>query len=148
MSERCTKHTKYERFIKHSLQINREEENVLNLYVLFSFIYLYCYYCYFSYYCYDYYHIVILLLVIIIVIIIIGFYVVTICFIFDGARLWPGAWQISRNVKNKRNGGYHEADENDDNTFIYIYIYIYIYICISLLLLLLLLLLLFICYFF
>ena len=43
---------------------------------------------------------------------------------FDGTRLWRGlqVWQISGDVKNKRN----EIDENDDNTFVYIYIYIYI----------------------
>ena len=36
-------------------------------------------------------------------------------------------WQISGNVQNKRDGGNHEVDENDDNTFIYIFIYIHIY---------------------
>ena len=69
------------------------------------------------------------IIIIINIIIIIKFYVVTICFVFDGERLWRGleAWQISGDIKNKRNGGSHEVDENDDNTFIYIYIYIYIY---------------------
>ena len=130
MSERCRKHTKYESFVKHLLKINRKEENVLNLYVLFSFIYLHCYYCYFSYYCYEYYHIVIIILVIIILTTIIRFYAVTICFIFDGARLWREleVSQISGDVKNKRNGGNHEVDENDDNTFIYIYIIVYLFL--------------------
>ena len=27
-------------------------------------------------------------------------------------------------VKNKRNGGSHKVDENDDNTFIYIYVHL------------------------
>ena len=52
----------------------------------------------------------------------IKFYVVTICFVFEAARLWWGleVWQISGDLKNKGNGGNHEVDENDDNTFIYI----------------------------
>ena len=64
--------------------------------------------------------IVIINTIIIIIIIIIKFYVVTICFVFDGARLrWSlEVWEISGDVKNKRNGGSHKADENDDNTFI------------------------------
>ena len=59
----------------------------------------------------------------------IKFYVVTICFVFEGARVWQGleVWQIYRDLKNKRNGGNHEVDENDDNTFIYIY-YIYVHL--------------------
>ena len=57
-------------------------------------------------------------------IIIIRFYVVTICFVFDRARLWWDleVWQISGNVKNRRDGGNHEVDENDDNTFTFMYI--------------------------
>ena len=57
----------------------------------------------------------------------IKFYVVTICFVFEAARLWWGleVWQISGDLKNKGNGGNHEVDENDDNTFIYIYIYVH-----------------------
>ena len=57
--------------------------------------------------------------------IIIKFFIVTICFAFDGAKLWRGleVSQISGDVKNKRDGGNHEVDENDDNTFIYIYIH-------------------------
>ena len=71
--------------------------------------------------------VIIVIINIIIVIIIIKFYVVTICFVFDGAMLWWGleVWQIFGDVKNKRNGGSHEVDENDDNTFIYIYMYIF-----------------------
>ena len=124
MSERCTKHTKYERFVNHFLQINRKEENVLNLYVLFSFvcviIHLYCYCCYFYYSCCGYYHIVkiivIIIIFIIIIIIIIGFYVVTICFIFDGARLWRGleVWQISGDVKNEGNGEITKLTSSSD----------------------------------
>ena len=66
--------------------------------------------------------------VIIISFIIISFYVVTICFIFDGARLCWGleVWQISGEVENKRNSSTHEVDVNVDKTFIYIYIYIII----------------------
>ena len=67
------------------------------------------------------------------------FYVVTICVFFDGARLWRGleVWQISGDVKNKRNGGNHEVDENDHNTFIYMYlfhlfIYLFIYVLVYL----------------
>ena len=60
--------------------------------------------------------------------------VVTICFVFDGARLSRGldVWEISDDVKNKRNGGSHEVDEIDDNTFIYIYVhllFIYLFVC-------------------
>ena len=64
--------------------------------------------------------------VIIISFIIISFYVVTICFIFDGARLCWGleVWQISGEVENKRNSGTHEVDVNVDKTYIYIYIII------------------------
>ena len=63
--------------------------------------------------------------VIIISFIIISFYVVTICFIFDGARLCWGleVWQISGEVENKRNSSTHEVDVNVDKTFIYRYIY-------------------------
>ena len=39
-------------------------------------------------------------------------------------------WQISGDVKNKRDGGNHEVDENDDNTFIYISTsFIYLFVC-------------------
>ena len=41
-------------------------------------------------------------------------------------------WQISGDVKNKRNGGSHEVDEIDDNTLIYIYVrllFIYLFVC-------------------
>ena len=65
MSKRCTNHTKYERFVKHFLQINRKDENISNLFLLFFFIYLYCYHCY---YCY-YYDIVIIIVIIISIII-------------------------------------------------------------------------------
>ena len=43
----------------------------------------------------------------------------SLCFIFDGTSLWQGleVWQISAEVKNERNSGTHEVDENDDNTF-------------------------------
>ena len=37
-------------------------------------------------------------------------------------------WQISCDVKNWRNSGSHEVNDNDDNIFIYKYIYIYIYV--------------------
>ena len=59
------------------------------------------------------------------------FYFVTICFVFDRARLWWGLqlWQISGNVKNKRNGGNHKVDENDDNAFINMYIFYFVFIC-------------------
>ena len=72
--------------------------------------------------------------IIIIIIIIIKFYVVPICFVFDEARLWRGldVWQISGDGKNKRNGGSHEVNEIDDNTFIYIYLhllFIYLFVC-------------------
>ena len=133
MSERCTKHTKYERFVKHFWQISRKDENVLNLYLFFFLICLYCYYCYQDYYCYHYYKIVIIIIIIIIdfiiifiivaiiVIIIIKFYSVSICFVFDRLRLWQGleVWQISGDVKNKTNGGSPKVDENHDNIFIY-----------------------------
>ena len=46
LNVRCTKHTKYECFVKHFWQIHRKDENVLNLYVLLFFIYLRYYYCY------------------------------------------------------------------------------------------------------
>ena len=50
----------------------------------------------------------------------------------DGARLWQGleVWLISDDLKNKRDNGNHEVNENDDNTFIYIYIYIYVCVCV------------------
>ena len=73
-----------------------------------------------------------LFIIIIIIIIIISFYVVTICFVFDGARLLRGleVWQISGDVKTRRDGGNHEVDENDDNAFIYICTFlIYLFIC-------------------
>ena len=78
--------------------------------------------------------VIFIIVIIIIIIIIIEFYVVTICFAFDGARLWRGleVWQISGDVKNKRNGGSNRIDENDDNTFIYIctsFIYSFVYLC-------------------
>ena len=78
--------------------------------------------------------VIFIIVIIIIIIIIIEFYVVTICFVFDGARLWWGleVWQISGDVKNKRNGGSNRIDENDDNTFIYIctsFIYSFVYLC-------------------
>ena len=73
------------------------------------------------------YHFVNNIILIIVIIIIINFYVVTICFVFDGARLQRGfeVQQISGKVKNKRNSGTHKVD---DEMIIYIYIYIYIYI--------------------
>ena len=73
----------------------------------------------------------------IVVIIVIYYYYQVLCchylFCFDGARLWRGleVWQISDDVQNKRDGGNHEVDENDDNTF-YIYVrflFIYLLIC-------------------
>ena len=46
-------------------------------------------------------------IILVIVFIIIKFYVVTICFNFDDARLWRSleVWQVPGDVKNKRNGG-------------------------------------------
>ena len=46
-------------------------------------------------------------IILVIVFIIIKFYVVTICFNFDDARLWRSleVWQVPSDVKNKRNGG-------------------------------------------
>ena len=66
------------------------------------------YICYFSLFICI---VIIVIITIIIVIIIIKFYVVTICFIFYGARLGRGleVWQISGDVKNKRDGGNHEV---------------------------------------
>ena len=62
-ARKCTKHTNHESFVKHFLQINRKDENVLNLYLLFSFIHLYYYY----YHCYyHYYNMVVIFIVIII----------------------------------------------------------------------------------
>ena len=37
-------------------------------------------------------------------------------------------WHISGDVKNKRDGGNHEVDESDDNTFMYIYVHFYLFI--------------------
>ena len=75
-----------------------------------------------------------LLLLLLFIIIIIKFYVVTICFIFDGAKLWRGleVWQISGDVKNKRDGINHEVDENDHNTFIIYVHFLFIYLFIHL----------------
>ena len=76
-------------------------------------------------------NIILVIIIIIFIIIIINFYVITICFIFDGARLWQGLdfWQISGKVNNKRNSGTHEVDENDGNIFIYICcLFIYLFI--------------------
>ena len=80
--------------------------------------------------------IIITIIIIIVIIIIIKFCVAIICFVFDEAKLWRGleVWQISSEVKNKRNGGSHEVDEID-NTFIYIYTYllfIYLFVCLFL----------------
>ena len=38
MSERCTKHTKYERVVRHFLQINRNDENVYYFMIKFIFV--------------------------------------------------------------------------------------------------------------
>ena len=39
-------------------------------------------------------------------------------------------WQISGDIMNKRDGGSHEVDENDDNTFIYkCTSLIYLFVC-------------------
>ena len=51
----------------------------------------------------------------------------------DGARLRRSleVWQISSDLRNKRNGGSHEVDEID-NTFVYIYVhllFIYLFVC-------------------
>ena len=81
----------------------------------------YHYYCYYYYYYYYYHHQVLC------------------CFAFHGGRLWRDleVWQISGDLKNKRNVGSHEIDENNVNTFIYIYIYVhllfiyfFVYLCI------------------
>ena len=53
--------------------------------------------------------------------------------LFDGARLRRSleVWQISSDLRNKRNGGSHEVDEID-NTFVYIYVhlfFIYLFVC-------------------
>ena len=60
-------------------------------------------------------------IIIIIIIIIIITIVITIIII-----IVLEVWQISSDVKNERNGGNHEVDENNDNTFI-IYIFAYLY---------------------
>ena len=44
-------------------------------------------------------------------------------------RKYREVWQISGDVKNKRDGGNHEVDESDDNTFMYIYVhFLFIYL--------------------
>ena len=101
MSERCLKHTKYECFVKHFWQI------IIIIIIL-------------------------LLLSLLLLLSSSSSYMLSLSVLFfDGTRLWRGlqVWQISGDVKNKRN----EIDENDDNTFVYIYIYIiYLFVCLFL----------------
>ena len=108
MSERYTKHTKHERFVKHFLQIERKDENV------FKFIFV------------NFLHFFVLLLLLFFI----NFYVDAICFTFDGAGLWRGleVWQISSDVKKKRNSATQSADENDDHTHTHTHTHTYIYI--------------------
>ena len=87
----------------------------------FFSLFLFLYYCYYYYYYYHYHYYFFVINIILFIVIIIS----------NGARLWQGleVWQISSDIKNKRNSGTHEVDENYGNIFIYLYIFcLFIYL--------------------
>ena len=122
MSERCTKHTRYERFVKHFWQINRNDENV--------------YICYFSL-------LSLLLLFLFLLLLLLSLLfssMLSLSALFLMEQGCGRAWRSGSSpamLKKTANGGSHEVDENKGNTYIYIcifysFIHLFIYLCIYL----------------
>ena len=122
MSERCTKHTRYERFVKHFWQINRNDENV--------------YICYFSL-------LSLLLLFLFLLLLLLSLLfssMLSLSALFLMEQGCGRAWRSGSSpamLKKTANGGSHEVDENKGNAYIYIcifysFIHLFIYLCIYL----------------
>ena len=121
MSERCTKHTRYERFVKHFWQINRNDENVYICYFsLLSLLLLFLF----------------LLLLLLLSLLFSSMLSLSALFLMEQGcgRAWRSGSSPAM-LKKTANGGSHEVDENKGNAYIYIYasfihlfIYLFIYV--------------------